>query len=74
MSELKLFYHIVPENSGCEYLCSNGEELFLRKKEGTNRGGEILFNDEISAEKFIDDNNLVGYIVEPFCRIENWED
>ena len=68
VTEMKTLYHIVPKNDGYTYLCRSNDELFLARKDVPVCGDELVFEDSVMAEKFIEENNLQGYKVEAFLR------
>ena len=68
MSNLNIYYHIVPKNDGYTYLCRNNNELFLARKDAPAHSDELVFEDLTAAEKFIKDNNLQEYKAEAFLR------
>lgn len=72
-NEMKILYHIVPKNDGYTFLCQNSTGMFLVRKEVLTHSDELVFNDSIAAEKFIEENNLDEYKAEAFLRRDNDE-
>lgn len=67
-NEMRTLYHIVPKNDGYTFLCQNNTRMFLVRKEVLTHSDELVFEDSIEAEKFIEENHLNEYKVEAFLR------
>lgn len=56
MSELNVYYHVVPTNDGCVYLCrnKNTSELYLWDKAFDKNSEALVFSSEQAADEWIE--------------------
>ena len=56
MDELNIYYHVVPTNDGCTFLCldSHSKKLYLRNKSKGDDSDSLIFSSERAAEEWIE--------------------
>ena len=63
MDELNIYYHIVPTNDGCVYLCQDKYtgEYYLHSKTSDVNKESLVFSSELAAEEWIASRAPLGH-------------